>query len=122
MLRALPLVALLAFASVPALADTYPVSGHFGVVPSFTDKPLDCTARRIIAFNGNQRTDSNGGVPAYRNRTVRADGTGRWKVVDIITTGQINNANAVYTLHVVADGRVEMVMQPGGMLRLQRCQ
>jgi hypothetical protein len=120
MTRLLPLAVLVLLAT-PALADNYPVSGRFGVVSSFTDKPLDCTGKRVIAFDGNQRTDSRGGVPAYRNRTVTAAGTATWRVVDIVTTGQIANANAVFTLHAVDGDRLEMNQQPGGALKLQKC-
>jgi len=120
MLRLLPVVALIA-ATTPALADTYPVSGRFGVVQSFTDKPPDCTGKRTIAFNGEQRTDSKGGVPAYRNRSVQAAGASAWRVIDIFTTGQISNAQAVYTLRAVKADQLEMNMQPGGMIRLQKC-
>jgi hypothetical protein len=119
--RLLLTFALIAISSAPALADSYPVSGRFGVVPSFTDKPLDCAGKRIVAFNGNQRTDSKGGVPAYRNRSVEPAGASRWKVVDIFTTGQISNAQAIYTLHAINDQHVEMAMQPGGALKLQKC-
>ena len=121
MTRLLSLVALIALVSAPALADTYPVSGRFGVVTSFTDKPLDCAGKRTIAFNGDQRTDSNGGVPAYRNRSVEADGASAWRVIDIFTTGQISNAQAIYTLRLVKADQLEMTMQPGGMIRLQKC-
>lgn len=121
MRRALPLVALIAVASAPALADSYPVTGRFGVVPGFTVEPLDCTGQRTIAFAGNQRTDSHGGVPAYRNSTVVADGAARWQVTDVFSTGQIANAQAVYTLHALDDRRVEMILQTGGTLMLQRC-
>ena len=120
MLRVLPAIALIAL-SAPALADTYPVNGRFGVVQGFTDKPPDCTGKRVIAFNGDTRTDSKGGVPAYRNKSVQANGAAAWKVIDIFTTGQISNAQAVYTLRAVKDGQLEMNMQPGGMLRLQKC-
>ena len=119
--RLLPLAAVSLCLTAPALADTYPVNGRFGVVPSFTVKPLDCAGKRIVAFNGNQRTDSKGGVPAYRNRSVEPAGASRWKVIDIFTTGQISNAQAIYTLHAVDDHHVEMVMQPGGALKLQKC-
>ena len=120
-MRLLPLAALMLCATAPALADTYPVSGRFGVVTSFTDKPPDCAGKRVIAFNGDQRTDSKGGVPAYRNKSVQANGASAWKVVDVFTTGQISNAQAVYTLHAVKDGQLEMTMQPGGLIRLQKC-
>jgi hypothetical protein len=121
MKQTLFVIALIACAAKPALADTYPVSGRFGVVTTFTDKPPDCTGKRTIAFNGDTRTDSKGGVPAYRNRSVQANGAASWKVIDIFTTGQISNAQAVYTLRQVKDGQLEMNMQPGGMIRLQKC-
>lgn len=121
MMRLLMLTAVTFVLSTPALADTYPVSGRFGVVSSFTDKPLDCQGKRVVAFNGDQRTDSNGGVPAYRNRSVQDAGASTWNVVDIFTTGQISNAQAVYTLRQVKDGRLEMTMQPGGTIKLQKC-
>jgi hypothetical protein len=121
-MRSLILTAAL-IATLPgaALADNYPVNGRFGVVTSFTDKPVDCAGKRVIAFNGNQRTDSKGGVPAYRNRSVQASGTATWRIVDIITTGQISNANAVFTLHARDGDHLEMNQQPGGALKLQRC-
>ena len=40
MTRLLLTIALFA-AAAPALADTFPVAGRCGVVPSFTDKPPD---------------------------------------------------------------------------------
>ena len=121
MTRLLSLVVAVAALSAPALAGTYPVDGRFGVVTSFSDKPLDCAGKRVVAFNGDQRTDSKGGVPAYRNRSVTADGAATWKVIDIFTTGQISNAQAIYTLRAVKADQLEMTMQPGGSLKLQRC-
>ena len=121
MTRLLSLVVAVAALSAPALAGTYPVDGRFGVVTSFTDKPLDCAGKRVVAFNGDQRTDSKGGVPAYRNRSVTADGAATWKVIDIFTTGQISNAQAIYTLRAVKADQLEMTMQPGGSLKLQKC-
>lgn len=121
MTRLLSLVVAVAALSAPALAGTYPVDGRFGVVTSFTDKPLDCAGKRVVAFNGDQRTDSKGGVPAYRNRSVTADGAATWKVIDIFTTGQISNAQAIYTLRAVKADQLEMTMQQGGSLKLQRC-
>jgi hypothetical protein len=120
MKQSLLVIALVAL-SAPALADSYPVNGRFGVVPGFTDKPLDCAGKRVVAFHGDQRTDSKGGVPAYRNRSVTAAGASTWRVVDIFTTGQISNAQAIYTLRAVKADRLEMNMTPGGSLKLQRC-
>jgi hypothetical protein len=111
----------LAALAVPALAGTYPVSGKWGQSASTEKGPIDCGKLRVIAFNGDQRTDSKGGVPAYRNKSVTPDGPARYRVVDEFTTGQIGNAHVNYTLRQVDDDHLELNMQPGGMLKLQRC-
>ena len=49
---------------LPALAGTYPVSGRWGQSASTTNGPIDCTSKRVIAFDGDQRTDNKGAVPA----------------------------------------------------------
>lgn len=103
----------------PALAANYPVSGKWGVGAPHSDKPIDCSGLRVIAFNGNQRTDSKSGVPAYRNVSVNASGA-NYRVSDEFTTGQISNAHVNYTLRVVDAGHVDMT-QSGATLKLQRC-
>jgi hypothetical protein len=76
----------------------------------------------VITFNGNQRTDSKGGVPAYRNKSVTPAGASRYRIVDLFTTGQIRNGSVNYTLRIVDDDHIEMAMQSGGTLKLQRCE
>ena len=117
----LPAVLLTAFACTPALAGIYPVSGGWGVSTSTAAGKIDCANKRVITFNGNQRQDSKGGVPAYRNKTVTPEGPSRYRIVDEFTTGQISNAHTTYTLRLVDDDHIEMQMQPGGTLKLQRC-
>jgi hypothetical protein len=104
-----------------SLADSYPVSGKWGVSTSSEKGPIDCGKLRVINFNGGQRTDSGGGVPAYRNRTVRPDGANRYRVEDEFTTGQIANAHVNYTLHKVDDDHLDMDQQKGGALKLRKC-
>jgi len=112
------MILLAAASTVAARADTYPVSGRWGVgQPS--KQPVDCAKLRVIAFNGDQRTDSKGGVPAYRNVSV-TPAAGGWRIVDAFNTGQIN-ARATLTLHKIDDNNVELNLQPGGLLKLQRC-
>ena len=120
-MRTLSLIALaLAALTSPACADTYPVSGRWGQATN--DKaPIDCAGKRVIAFNGKTRTDSKGGVPNFENRSVQPAGRNRWNVTDIFVTGQISNGQAIYTLHKIDDDTLEMDMQPGGLLKLQRC-
>ncbi|HTT48168.1 MAG TPA: hypothetical protein VMG39_09220 [Pseudolabrys sp.] len=112
---------LIAALALPAHAATYPVSGHWGQSASSVKGAIDCTGKRVIAFSGDQRTDSQGGVPAYRNKSVRQVGVSRYRVVDVFTNGQINNAQVAYTLTVVDADHVVMSGQTG-TLKLQRCQ
>jgi hypothetical protein len=108
--------------ATPALADDYPVSGRWGQVTSASKGPISCTGKRVIAFSGNQRTDSKGGVPSYRNKSVTGDGVSRWRVIDIFTTGQISNGAMSYTLVQTDADHLDMVQQKGGTIKLQRCQ
>jgi hypothetical protein len=105
----------------PAMAGNYPIDGKWGQTASTEKAPIDCGKLRVIGFNGSQRTDSQGGVPAYRNRTVETAGAGQYRVVDEFSTGQIGNAKANYTLRVVNADTVEMVLEKGGTLRLRKC-
>jgi hypothetical protein len=55
-------------------AQVYPVEGRWGQSTSTEKGAIDCAGIRVIEFNGDQRTDSNGGVPAYRNQSVISEG------------------------------------------------
>ena len=79
--------------AAPALADSYPVSGAWGQSTSSTKGAIVCAGKRVITFNGNQRTDSKGGVPAYRNKSVTPAGASRYRIVALFTTGQIRNGS-----------------------------
>ncbi len=117
-LSALLLVALCA----PASAETgYPVSGKWGQSNSADKGPIDCGKLRVIGFNGNTRTDSKGGVPAYRNKSIGTNDQTHYRVVDEFTTGQIRNAHVNYTLTKVDADSIELNMQPGGLLKLRKC-
>jgi len=119
-MRTILILATLAFAA-PAFAQSYPVSGKWGESTSSAKGAIDCSGKRVIGFNGNQRTDTGSGVPAYRNRSVRRNGTTEFDVIDVFTTGQISNANAKYTLKLIDADRVEMNQQPGGLVKLRKC-
>lgn len=120
-MRKLILSVMLIGLAAPALAGTYPVNGRWGAGAAPAKGAVDCSKLRVIAFNGNQRTDSNGGVPAFRNRTVQRVSATVFRVVDEFTTGQISDAHVIYTLRKVDDDHLELDMQPGGTLKLQRC-
>lgn len=104
-----------AFAA-PAHAQSYPVSGRWGQSTSSEKGAIDCHGRRVVTFNGNQRTDSGGGVPAYRNRSITSDGSSRYRVVDEFTTGQINDGHTSYTLRRIDNDHIELQMRQGGTL------
>src|SRR5690242_11316090 len=113
-MRRIALACLLLALAAPALADDYPVSGRFGISDWSRKGAIDCTGLRVISFfDGNQRTDSNGGVPTFRNRSVRQEGRGLYRVVDEFTTGQISNAQAVYDLRIVDADKIELNLMPG---------
>jgi hypothetical protein len=114
-------MALLALAA-PALADAaYPVSGRWGQSSGADNGAVDCSKLRVIAFNGDTRTDSKGGVPAYRIKSITTAGPSQYRIVDQFTTGQIRNGSASYTLHQIDADHIELNLQPGGLLKLQRC-
>jgi hypothetical protein len=112
--------ALLTALAAPALGGDYPVSGKWGESASSEQGAIDCAGKRVIEFQGNQRTDSKGGVPGYRNRSITSVGSSEYRVVDEFTTGQISNAQSSYTLRQVDQDRLEMQSQQG-TVQLQRC-
>jgi hypothetical protein len=120
MRKTIPLVILLAALAMPALADGYPVDGKWGQSASSQNGAIDCSGKRVITFNGNQRQDSQGGVPVYRNKSVTAEGSS-YRVVDQFTTGQISNGSVGYTLRQVDADHIVMQLQQGGTIKLQRC-
>ena len=119
--RRVAALAAFVLAATPAFADNYPISGRWGVSTSSAPGPVDCAQLRVITFNGNQRTDTGSGVPAYRNRSVRRNGMTEFDVIDVFTTGQISNAHTKYTLKLIDADRVEMNLQPGGRITLRKC-
>ena len=104
-----------------AMAGSYPVSGQWGENNDSKQGRIDCAGRRIVDFKGEERTDTGGGVPAYRNQSVSTEGATAYRVTDVFTNGQINNAQVNYTLRKVDDDRIELQMQSGSTLKLQRC-
>jgi hypothetical protein len=107
--------------AAPALAQSYPVSGRWGESNGSEKGPIDCTDnRRVIAFLGNQRTDSNGGVPEYRNVSVQSVGQSDYRIVDEFSNTMVSAGHTEYTLRKIDSDRIEM-NQSGTTLNLQRC-
>ena len=107
--------------AAPIFAAGYPVFGRWGQSASTEKGAVDCSQLRVIEFKGDQRTDSKGGVPAYRLRTITEQDAKTFRVVDEFSTGQIRNAHVDYTLQKIDADHIELNMQPGGVLKLQRC-
>ena len=115
------LVAALGTLGAPALAGGYPVSGNWGQSSSSAKGAIDCAGKRVIGFNGDQRTDSHSGVPGYRNLSVTSAGSSQYRVVDEFSNAQVKYGRTSYTLRKIDDDHIEMHMQSGGTLKLQRC-
>ena len=103
----------------PALAANYPVSGNWGPADAGKKGAIDCAGKRGISFNGDTRTDSKGGVPGYRLKSLTTDGSA-FRITDEFTTGQIRNGSTSYTLRQTDADHIEMHSQ-GGTQKLQRC-
>jgi hypothetical protein len=61
-------------------------------------------------------------VPAYRNVSVTSAGQASYRIVDEFTNGQISSGRVYYTLVTLDADHIELQMQQGGTLKLQRCQ
>ncbi|HUL89708.1 MAG TPA: hypothetical protein VLU23_16215 [Pseudolabrys sp.] len=108
-------------APVEAQAQVYPVQGRWGQSSNTEQGAIDCAGKRVIEFTGNQRTDSEGGVPAFRNQSVTPDGPSSYRIVDEFSTGQISAGQTTYGLRKIDADHIEMNMQDGGSVKLQRC-
>jgi hypothetical protein len=113
---------LLSVLAAPVQAQVYPVQGKWGQSSSTEKGTIDCTDnRRVIEFIGNQRTDSSGGVPFFRNQSVRSEGPSSYRVVDEFSTGQVSSGHTTYALRRIDADHIEINMQDGSSLKLQRC-
>jgi hypothetical protein len=113
---------LLSVLAAPVQAQVYPVQGKWGQSSSTEKGTIDCTDnRRVIEFIGNQRTDSSGGVPFFRNQSVRSEGPSSYRVVDEFSTGQVSLGHTTYALRRIDADHIEINMQDGSSLKLQRC-
>ncbi|MBV9954855.1 MAG: hypothetical protein JOZ70_06365 [Pseudolabrys sp.] len=105
----------------PVLAASYPISGAWGESKTSGNDKVDCTKVRVMDFRGEQRTDTGGSVHAYKNVSVTPSGSNAWKVADTFANGQIRNARVIYTLKKIGDDRLELALDKGGTIKLQRC-
>jgi hypothetical protein len=73
----------------------------------------------VTTFDGNQRTDSVGGVRAFRNKTVTVTGPTSYRIVDEFSNAQIRGGTVEFTLRQLDEDRIEVSI--GGCVKLQRC-
>jgi hypothetical protein len=118
--RAFAICLAAAFAVAPAAAASYPVSGHWTYNYSTEKGPAEQCGSRRMEFSGDQRRDTGGGVPAYRNVSVTSAGTATFRIVDEFATGQIN-AQLEYSLRLIDDDHLEIKLASGPTILLRRC-
>ena len=106
--------------ATPAFAESYPVSGRYGLSTETKPGPIDCTGKRVIRFAGVQRFDSHGGVPSYRLVDTQRNGATDFRITEAFATGQITAQNKI-RLQIIDSDRIELVLSPGGTLKLKRC-
>jgi hypothetical protein len=113
--------AMAAAPSFTANAETYPVSGKWTYEIPPEDGPAKDCGKRFMEFNGEQRRDTGGGVPGYRNFSIDQTNGSEYRVVDSFSTGQIN-ARSSYTLRKVDGDNIELRLDSGGKtIKLRRC-
>lgn len=114
---------ILALSMLPAAVSAqqfYPVSGKWTYENPQAEGPAQDCGRRYMTFQGAQRFDTGGGVPSYRNVSVRDNGDDTYQIVDEFASGQIN-AWSNYTLRKIDDDHI-VIDVAGKTILLRRCQ
>ena len=112
--------ALASFAGAAA-ADSYPVAGKWTYErASDPGRAKTCTGR-IMEFRGEQRFDTGGGVPQYRNVSVNRTSQTQFAVIDEFFNVQIRG-RVPYTLRMIDGDHIELHLERGGaVIPLRRC-
>ncbi len=110
---------LMALPAGAALAQSYPVSGKWTYENPTGEGPARSCGSRYMTFDGQQRFDTGGGVPSYRNISVSQEGDDSYRIVDAFATGQIN-ARSSYTLRKIDADHISLQMT-GATIQLRRC-
>src|SRR4029078_1050052 len=106
--------------AAPAFAQSYPVSGRWGESTRSEKGPLAGAGnKRVMDFAGDQRTDSNGGVPEYRNKSVESVGQSDYRIVDEFSNAQGSAGQSESTLGKIGYEHI-VINQSGTALNLQR--
>ena len=109
------------FCAGAAAADPYPVSGKWTYEhASDPGRAKTCTGR-IMEFRGEQRFDTGGGVPQYRNVRVNRTSPTQFAVVDEFFNVQIRG-RVPYALRLIDGDHIELHLEQGGaVIPLRRC-
>ncbi len=114
-------IALGSVAGGVAAADPYPVSGRWTYDGAAASGPAVHCRQPIMEFRGEQRRDSGGGVPAYRNVRVEQASATLYRVVDEFFNVQIRG-RVSYTLRIRDKNHLEIHYDQGGKtVVLRRC-
>ncbi|HLH92807.1 MAG TPA: hypothetical protein VKX28_30655 [Xanthobacteraceae bacterium] len=104
-----------------AAADSYPVSGRWTYEHASDPGPAKTCTGRIMEFRGEQRFDTGGSVPQYRNKSVDQTSGERFAVVDEFFNVQIRGRVA-YVLRLIDGDHIELHLEQGGaVIPLRRC-
>ena len=119
-LRIACLSTVLALLAAPAFAADYPIAGKWTYDNPSAEKAAASCGARYMEFRGEQRFDTQGGVPAYRNVAI-SGATPTWRVVDEFFTVQIRG-RVTYTLQLIDADHIELrLAEAGKRILLRRC-
>jgi len=111
----------LALSAGGAAADPYPVAGKWTYEHASDPGPAKTCGTRTMEFRGEQRFDTGGSVPQYRNVIINKASPTSFAVVDEFFTVQIRG-RVQYTLRILDQDHIELRFERGGaIIPLRRC-
>jgi hypothetical protein len=109
------------FCAGAAAADPYPIAGKWTYEHASDPGRAKTCSGRIMEFRGEQRFDTGGGVPQYRNVSVNKASQTEFAVIDEFFNVQIRGRVA-YTLRMIDGDHIELHLERGGaVISLRRC-
>jgi hypothetical protein len=126
MTRALILVlssiALAGGAALPAMGDSYPVSGLWTYQNASEKGPAPTCDRPTMEFRGDRRFDSLGGVPDYRNVRIERIDASSFALNDLFLTWPNVRGNVYYSLRLIDEDHIQIdIPRAGKAFLLRRC-
>ena len=107
--------------AAPAHADVYPVSGRWTYENASAAGPATSCGSRYMEFSGQQRIDTGGGVPGYRNARVAMVNSQLFLLTDQFNNGQMRGREE-YSLSLIDEDHIQLRIKIGGKsILLRRC-